>query len=113
MKPLQRSDRKSFGRHLLRLAHHLLLVCAVAVQCDQQGSRRRRSGSHIVVKVDARVEDAVEFWFHNYADYTDFARMAPQTFSRGASDEIPGRIQYRTDDEASAGNAAEDAEGNG
>src|SRR6266550_2624450 len=36
MKTLQRSDGELLRRHLLRLAHHLPLVCSIAVQGDQQ-----------------------------------------------------------------------------
>ena len=34
MKTLQRCDSERLGREQLRLAHHLSLVCTVAVKCD-------------------------------------------------------------------------------
>ncbi len=64
VKSLQRSDRKRLWRHLLRFTHHLLFVCAVTVQCDQQRRRRRRARPDVVIKINACVENAVEFRFH-------------------------------------------------
>src|SRR5690348_6486636 len=59
MKTLQRGDRKTFRRHLLRLAHHLSFVRAVTVQGDQQRCWPRRGNVQIVVKIDPRREGAV------------------------------------------------------
>src|SRR6185436_14441301 len=52
MKTLQRRHRKIFRGHLLRLAHHLSLVSAVAVQRNQQGRRQLRRQIEIVVELD-------------------------------------------------------------
>src|SRR5215475_7612029 len=51
----------------------------------------------------------------DYADYTDLKNlcMMTQTLLRGGSDEISRWIQYRTDDEAGAVDAAEDGERDG
>src|SRR5687768_8074717 len=62
MEPLQRSDCKTGGRHLLRLAHHLSLVRAVTVQRNQQGRWSSCGDVQIVVKIDPGREPSVVVW---------------------------------------------------
>ena len=64
MKPLQRRDRKTLGRHLLRLAHHLPLVCAVTMQPDQQRRWSSSANVQVVVKIDPGRERTVDVWIN-------------------------------------------------
>jgi hypothetical protein len=59
VKSLKRSNSEPLGRHLLRLAHHLTLIGAVTMQCDQQRRWTSRWTVQIVIKIDPGREVAV------------------------------------------------------
>ena len=52
VKSLKGSNGVTSGRYLLRFAHHLSFVGAVAVQCDQQRRRTRFSRVEIVIELN-------------------------------------------------------------
>ena len=54
-----------------------------------------RARLQIVIEVYASFENLIGFCFHSYADYTDFATMAAQTFSRGAMMKFPGGLNIQ------------------
>src|SRR6266851_3348295 len=76
METLQRDNCKAVRRHLCRLAHHLFLVRAIAMQRNEQRRRRPAGGVQIVIDFDLGFESSF------YALGSFGAGHLPQAYSR-------------------------------